>query len=439
MSPSEIREIANSRAITKRWMKGVDGLLPRTRQYEPASTDETADDDVPVFARDVPDNVANYMPVEADVPVQPPGGQPPEQTQRACTREEGVNGPGAAADDDAGDPLGPGSGRVMEVAGPVTRNPPGPGKPGGSATPHVPCHSITYWYDTATTACSSNVAAAGASDEVGDTQNPAAKTSPAGRVTPDHEAGGPDDGPSASSVHAILKNEKVREALRTGSKLRCRNRYKGGILDLRGIDGILPPSSSSRDLAMAVNRCLHVGREGREVRVLIHPGEAWTARDGVLGNPEDEQYRRVGEINHAEGVVLELEFSSEVTWPRSRVRRGASPERAEVIFRRLRSSKTDARRWTAYVDRTGGQKRVQFKSSTPNKNVAKTEALAEVARVYAGSNLAAPANRLFDYLLLDKEATPRHVGLAEARRSLLGSHSWSRQGAWVLGEPNSSD
>lgn len=177
----------------------------------------------------------------------------------------------------------------------------------------------------------------------------------------------------------------LREVLLGRRRRGLGDRAKGRTLDLRGWVGDALAGLPHEMAADAVRRVFAVARTRGKVWVIIHPGEAWTGDDGVLGGRDDGVYRCARRVDVEGGVLVKLVL-------RDRSER-ASSRAAEPSARRL-----GLHRWRVSL----GSEAVVVEVESPVSAIGRAEALAEAARVLGLNEVVATTGK------------PQHVGLWRA-------------------------
>ena len=210
--------------------------------------------------------------------------------------------------------------------------------------------------------------------------------------------------------------------------------HKAYILDLTGLTDLAVAAAGEHATRRFLRDALKAVRVHRTAYVLIHPGSEWTSWQAVLGNTEDQRYRRIAVENHKRGFVYTLLLRRERKTPARSVT--PPPAEVEVVVQRASSTGDRLRDWKLTVSTPKGPRVHKKRCKLPARVYAYAELVALVTHRYAHRSIAVPAKGFFaQSSTLDPHTRPTHPLLFEVVSSLHRTHRWRKRGDWILGEP----
>jgi len=398
-SPNQIRRLAGARVLSARWMIR-EGLINPSPQPSPvvAATEEGTD---------------------LTLPSRAPGGAPDRRSSSAD----------AVDVDEGGHPSAPmmpptgGGGDELLVGRPTC----------SWAYPDQACVEPTMWENVY---ASDGEPSAGADDDsilavrvatpVGSTQSRVATEVSLLEREGDRPTSGRLclQGVTPRSASAVGHEPTADAPVLPSSTDMTTRVNKGAVVDLTRVNAL---GLDADDLAAHVEGLLRAARWKRKVRALIHPGDAWVHRPGLLGGPNDPQWVRRQEEPAQGGVVVTLRMRE----VRSSSEAQAAPPWAEthtLVEARHRSS--HGSRWTVTI-RTpaNGIVRQRVRVVSCVEAYARWEAIAMAVDGVEGP-IAVPDYPLAEVVLTS--ARRRQTGLDIAAKTLQ-ARDWRRQGRHWLG------
>jgi hypothetical protein len=226
---------------------------------------------------------------------------------------------------------------------------------------------------------------------------------------------------------------EVQDSIRDRRPIRFGDKYKGAVLDLRGVDGLLDGTrTSAAALAMTINGLIRAVRHRERATVVCDPMSVVVACDGVLGGRDDDVYTRTGSVVLGDGSV--------------RVDLRKRPVRARQVRPKLVSPPTNISVLSVRrTNRARGNYAVRLAIDARITDVAvRLDGPSEVAGVMAavadvlvllkpGTVAIRLAGPLVAAQMLAKGNHVRLVPLEDALVVLASRWTWTAQSGWLMG------